>query len=70
MIVYLEQPPSCVEIINAFQVGRRQLDVMGTEGRRQLIHMCNIILNGSNLFLELLHHTHKHRRTHAKRGSA
>lgn len=56
--MYLEQPPTCVQVINALQVGRRQLDVMWTEGRRQPIQVCYIILNRSNLFLELLHYTH------------
>lgn len=51
---YLEQPPAGVEIIDAFQVGRWQLDVVRTESGRQLVHVRYVILNRGDLILELL----------------
>lgn len=62
--VYLEQPPACVEIFDAFQVARRQLDVGWTESGRQLVHVCYVILNRSDLFLELLQYAHTHTHKH------
>lgn len=58
--MYLEQPPARVEIFDAFHVARRQLDVGWTESGRQLVHVYDVILNGSDLVLELLQHTHTH----------
>ncbi len=66
MSVYLEQPPACVEIFDAFQVARRQLYVGRAESGRQLVHVRYVILNGSNLFLELLQHIHNHTQTHTQ----
>lgn len=51
---YLEQLPARVEVVQAVQVGGRQLHVVRPERGRQLVHVRHVVLDGSDLVLELL----------------
>lgn len=53
---YLQQPPARVEIFDALQVAGRQLDVGRTVSGRQVVHVRYVVLNRSDLLLELLEH--------------
>lgn len=59
MCLYLQESPARVQVFDAFQVARRQLDIGRTKSGCQLVHVSYVALNRRDLFLELLRHTHQ-----------